>query len=269
VKSVLKYPGAKWVLADWVISHFPPTNHYVEPYFGSGAVLLSKTPSPHEVVNDLNGEVVNLFRMIRDRGAELAARVEMTPWAREEYTAYGEDSASADPIEQARMFLVRCWQAHGSRIGNRSGWKHSGNSLVCPVRLWQQVPARILAVVERLRCVEIECLPALTITGRYSTPDTLIYADPPYPYQARSDRARGRKMYRHELTNADHLALLDALDAHPGPVVLSGYHCPLYDNRLPHWHTVERRAQAEKANVRIEVLWLNDKAADTRQLRML
>lgn len=269
MKAVLKYPGAKWVLADWIAAHFPRTKHYIEPYFGSGAVLISKPPAPHEVVNDLSGEVVNLFRVIRDRGADLAAQIEMTPWAREEFFAYGEGDSVDDPVEQARMFLVRCWQAHGARVGNRSGWKHNGSkSLVCPVRLWQQIPDRILAVVERLRGVEIECLPALTIIGRYSTSDALIYADPPYPYQARSDRARGRKMYTHEMTNTDHLELLAALEAHPGPVVLSGYHCPLYDERLAHWHTVAHQAQAEKANIRTEVLWLND-AACPQQARFL
>ena len=269
MRAVLKYPGAKWVLAEWIASHFPDTNHYVEPYFGSGAVLLSRAPAPHEVVNDLAGDVVNLFRTIRDQGAELAAAVEMTPWAREEYQAWGNDDSTDDPVERARRFLVRCWQAHGARIGNRSGWKHSGTSLTCPVRLWQQLPVRILAVVERLRSVEIECLPALTIIGRYSTPDTLIYADPPYMWAARSDRIKGRKSYLHEMTDADHAALLDALEAHPGPVVLSGYHCRLYDTRLAHWHVVERQAQAEKAKSRTEVLWLNEQAATTRQLRML
>jgi DNA adenine methylase len=85
----------------------------------------------------------------------------------------------------------------------------------------------------------------------------LIYADPPYPLSTRSG-----KMYQHEMTDADHLTLLDALDAHPGPVVLSGYHCALYDDRLRHWSTREKQAQAEKGNTRTEVLWLNQTCID-------
>lgn len=254
IKPILKYPGAKWSMAEWIVGHLPPHVHYIEPYFGSGAVFFNKSTSAHEVVNDLDGRIINMFRVARERGAELAALIELTPYSRTEY--YASYKASDDPLEDARRMLVRSWQAHGFKLCCRTGWRHNGSKSIQPITtLWKALPERLLAVLHRLRDAEIESTPALTLIERYKTHDTLIYADPPYPLSTRSG-----KMYQHEMTDADHLALLDALDAHPGPVVLSGYACALYDDRLPHWHRVTKQVQAEKGNMRTEVLWLNERA---------
>lgn len=257
IKPILKYPGAKWNLAEWIISHFPAHAQYVEPYFGSGAVFFNKQPAKHEVINDLDGRLVNLFRVARTQGNELAALVNVTPYARSEY--YLSYELSTDPLEDARRFLVRCWMAHGLKPYCRTGWRHTGSKSLQPItNLWNDLPERILAVLHRLKNAEIESLPSLVLIERYKTADTLIYADPPYVLSTRSHR----KIYGHEMTDADHLNLLDALDAHPGPVVLSGYHCALYDDRLQHWHTREKQAQAEKGTTRTEVLWLNQVCID-------
>lgn len=255
IKPILKYPGAKWNCAEWIISHFPAHAHYVEPYFGSGAVFFNKPPAKHEVINDLSGDVVNLFRVIRERGEELAALIEMTPWAREEYEQSYE--ATDDPLERARRFVVRCWQGHGgANIVGKSAWRHQGRDAndkkQLPAQKWLYMPNKIRALVERLRGVEVENRPAVDVIARHNTPGILIYADPPYPQGERRPR-----MYQHEMTDADHATLLDALDAHPGPVVLSGYACPLYDDRLAHWARRTKEVQAEKGNKRTEVLWLN------------
>lgn len=252
IKPIVKYPGAKWKIASWIVEHLPPHVHYVEPFFGSGAVFFNKPPAKHEVINDLSGDVVNLFRVIREHGEELAALVDLTPYSREEY--YSSYERTGEPLEDARRFLVRSWQAHGFKVNYRTGWRHNGSKSLQPITtLWNRVPASIRDVAIRLKDAEIEHTPAMAIIERYATADTLIYADPPYVLDTR-DR---RKLYQHEMTDADHVLLLDALDAHPGPVVLSGYRCPLYDNRLAHWTAVEKRTQAEKGNTRTEVLWLN------------
>ncbi len=255
VRPVVKYPGMKFSAAPWIIGQFPRHAHYLEPFFGSGIVLMNKPPAAHEVVNDLDDNVVNLFRVIRECGDQLADLVEMTPYARAEYELC-KSEYSHDPVEQARRFVVQCWQGHGSSAGGRgAGWKnggqHGANQMVA--QTWQRVPDRIRAVIERMRGVEIEHRPALEVIERYGTEDTLIYADPPYPKSTRN----GRFYVHDDMTDADHLALLDVLDAHLGPVVLSGYHCALYDGRLAHWQMRERRVQAEKGNTRTEVLWLN------------
>jgi DNA adenine methylase len=257
IKPILKYPGAKATMADWIASFFPAHVHYCEPYTGTGAVFFAKDKAPHEVINDLDGRLVNCFRMVRERGGELAQLVEATPYARAEY--YASYGPSDDPLEDARRFLVRCWQAHGFKPWCRTGWRNNGSKSLQPITvLWNDVPARIRAVMARLKDAEIESIPALALIERYKTPDTLLYCDPPYVLSTRSHK----KIYKYEMTDAEHLTLLDALDAHPGPVVLSGYHCALYDDRLRHWHTREKRVQAEKGNTRTEVLWLNQVCID-------
>lgn len=256
---MLKYPGSKWRLADWIISHFPPHTTYLEPFFGSGAVFFTKEPSKVETINDLDGNVVNLFRVIRERPEELAAQVEMTPWAREEY--YLSYERPQDPLENARRFLVRYWQGFGSRLGNNAGWKNNiegRNSGLC---VWQSLPERIKVVADRLKGVQIENQPAVQLIERYGFKTVLIYADPPYLWTTRSDRAKGRKLYVHEMTEAEHIELLEALDRHPGPVLLSGYDSRLYNERLRHWVRRKAKATAEKGLARVEVLYLNPVAA--------
>lgn len=262
IKPILKYPGAKWNLAAWIISHFPAHKHYVEPYFGSGAVFFNKKPAAHEVINDLSGDVVNLFRVIRERGEELAALIEMTPWAREEFDTAKEQHV--DSVERARRFLIRSYQGHsGGGLRGENTWSYAAvrkadsSGDFYPIRTWHQLPDRVLGMVNRLIQAEIDNRTAVEVITRCASSDVLIYADPPYKMDAR--RAG---IYAHEMTDADHVLLLDALDAHPGPVVLSGYHCALYDERLAHWHVREKQAQAEKGNTRTEVLWLNQVCID-------
>jgi len=251
-RPILKYPGAKWKYAAWITQYIPRSVTYLEPYFGSGAVYFNLPWTPkNAVLNDLDNDIVNLFRMIRERGAELATLIEMTPWARAEYEA--SFTPTDDPMEAARRFVVRCWQAHGTRTNVRTGWRNVGVSASgSTVSLWKKLPQRVHAVIDRLRDAEIECRPALEIIERYRSPDVAIYADPPYVLATRAG-----EMYEHEMTDTEHLALLDALDAHPGPVVLSGYACALYDNRLSKWHRIETRSISEKGGVRTEVIWMN------------
>ena len=239
-------------MAEWIVSHFPTHIHYLEPYAGTLAAFFAKDKAPHEVVNDMDDRLVNLFAIVRTRGDELARAIAMTPYSRAEY--YASYEPSDDPLEDARRFLVRSWQAHGFKSFCRTGWRNNGVKSFQPITiLWNDLPDRILAVVARLKDAELENAPAVALIERYKSADTLIYADPPYVLSTR----KGRKLYRHEMTDTDHLILLDALDTHPGPVVLSGYHCALYDDRLAHWSVRERKVQAEKGQTRTEVLWLN------------
>ncbi|MCL6437230.1 MAG: DNA adenine methylase [Rubrobacteraceae bacterium] len=272
---VVKYPGGKWRIADWIIRHMPPHDTYLEPFFGSGAVFFRKKPARLETINDISGDVVNLFRVVREKPEELAAAVEMTPWAREEYyLSYDRDratiekTANCDPaVEAARRFLVRCWQGHGSRLGSSNGWRsvlqvNRGPTAV-PYRQWKNVPGRILAATDRLKDAQIECRPAAEIITAYRLPEVLIYADPPYVLSTRD-----RKQYAHEMTDEDHEELLDLLMRHPGPVLISGYANPLYESVLSDWVRVETRTLAEKAKIREEVLWINPVAAEALDGRL-
>ena len=265
IKPILKYPGAKWSRAPWIIKHFPEHTRYLEPYAGSAAVFFGKDPVEHEVLGDTNRSLTNLFEVIRERAEELAWMIEMTPWSEDEYASYerpGQYDGSGNALEDARRFLVRTWQAHGTKLGSTCGWRHKGiASNSSTTRLWRKLPERILAVVDRLKDAEIRNRPALELIEYYRHPSYLIYADPPYLLSTRT-----YNLYPNEMTDSEHMQLLDALDNHPGPVVLSGYAHPLYDERLGHWDRLSMLALAEHGQARTEVLWLNQKAARCQQL---
>lgn len=263
---ILKWPGSKWRMARGIAATLPAHRAYLEPFAGSLALLFAKPRSFVETVGDVNGDVVNLFRVVRERPADLAAAAALTPYARAECDLAWAEERVGEPVEDARRFLVRCWMNHGQKQVRKGGWAHTtgasrnGRASGVPNRAgqWAQLPDRIWAVVGRLQGVQIESRPALDLIARHAHADCLIYADPPYP---RATRTEG--LYRDEMTDADHGALLDALDAHPGPVILSGYACPLYDGRLVHWHRTEIAANAEKGLPRTEVIWRNARAATT------
>jgi DNA adenine methylase len=252
IAPVLRYPGAKWRIADWIISYLPPHTHYLEPYFGSGAVFFNKPPSNVETINDIDGQVVNLFRVLREQPDELVRLIEFTPWSRQEY--YESYTLTGDPLEDARRFLVRCWQGHGTRTNSRTGWRNKVTDAKTTdyVAIWARLPRRITAIGSRLKNVQVENTPAVDLIQRNNADNVLIYADPPYNLNTRSG-----PMYAHEMNDADHEELLEVLDKHPGPVLLSGYANPMYDERLKHWDRVTKRALAEKGKERTEVLWIN------------
>lgn len=248
----LRYPGAKWSLGAQIAQHFPPHYHYVEPYFGSGAVYFSKSQSPHELVNDLSGTVVNFFRTLRDHTDELLWKLETTPWSRDEYDL--SSVSSGNDLEDARRFVVRVWQAHASDLAKKTGWKNRGSSQRARGMSdrWSRVPSELASLAERLQHAEIENRPALQVIERFSTTDTLIYADPPYLPETRT-----QKMYEHEMSREQHEELLVALKRHRGSVVLSGYSNELYDDILNDWQRISLKApKVEGGASRTEVLWI-------------
>ena len=261
MKSVLKYPGSKWSIAKHIISFFPRHHTYIEPYFGSGAVLFNKKPSAIETVNDLDWEVCNLFNCIRKDSERLAGLVSMIPYSRSEYDdtfkiCINDLLCQADPFQKAARFLIQCWQGHGFRTnGYKVGWKNDvqGREAMYAVKNWYRLPGWILAITDRLKQVQIENRPALEVIARHRYPNVLIYADPPYLLETRT-----AKQYKHEMTEQDHVDLLEMLQQHPGLVVLSGYQSELYDEMLKGWHKESIKGRAEYSGQdRLEVLWMN------------
>ena len=258
--ALIKYPGSKWRLAPWIISQFPEHHSYLEPFFGSGAVLFNKPPSRIETVNDLDGEVVNFFECIRKDPERLARAVYLTPYSREVYDkAYDmQDSAGGmdtGPFERAVAFCIRLNQGHGFRTsGEKVGWKNDvqGRERAYAVRGWNMMPDKIMQAAERLKGVQIECRPAVELIRRFNFPNVLIYADPPYVLGTRYG-----KQYRHEMADKDHEELLDALLAHKGPDIISGYPSPLYDDALHGWRRVESIGHTQNGTRKTEVLWMN------------
>lgn len=272
MRSVLRYPGGKAKIADWIVSHLPPHDIYIEPFFGGGSVFFAKPPARIEVINDLDDRVVNLFRVIRERPEELARLVSLTPWARSEFLA--SDDVAGDALEDARRFLVRVWMAHGGKLAYRTGWRNGwaggkDASRGGPAKVWLTIPDRIALVAERLRETIIDNRPAVDSLAQWAHPSCLVYADPPYLHNTRDRDGGGRgRIYAHEMTDEDHRQLLDVLDVHPGPVAISGYASDLYDDRLAHWRRVDRANRAYRGAERTEVLWLNPVAAATAERRI-
>ena len=256
MNAVIKYPGAKWSLAKWIVGQFPTHHSYLEPFFGSGAVLFNKPRSHIETVNDLDGDVVNFFRWVRDDPERLAQEIYWMPYARQTYDqAYDSMNAETDSLRQAVAFRVRMMQGHGFRTtGEKVGWKNDvqGRERAYAARAWTEMPDIILHAAERLRGVQIEQRPAAELIRRFNFPNVLIYCDPPYVLSTRHG-----KQYRHEMTDADHVELLAALKAHRGPVMISGYPSELYDRELSGWRRETTTATDQTSRVRQEVLWMN------------
>jgi DNA adenine methylase len=254
MRAIMKYPGSKWGLAKWIISHFPEHHSYLEPYFGSGAVLFNKPRSNIETVNDLDGDVVNLFDWIKRDPERLAHEIYYTPYARQ---VYKEAFASEpeDSLEKAVNFYVCLQMSHGFRTtGEKVGWKNDiqGRERAYAAKDWCNLPEKIMQAAERLRGVQIECMPAVELIRRFNSPKVLIYADPPYLLVTRHGR-----QYRHEMSDGDHEELLDALLDHTGPVLISGYDSPLYQERLRSWRREEAVSYSQIASRKTEVLWMN------------
>lgn len=274
-RPVLRWHGGKWRLAPFIIQNLPPHRVYVEPFGGAASVLLRKPRAYAEIYNDLDGDVVNLFNILRsDRAPELIRVLELTPFARDEFD--GAYEISNDPVEEARRLIIRSFMGFGSdgfnrntRTGFRSASNRSGTT---PAHDWVNYPENLRAIIKRLQGVVIERRPAADVVAKYDGVETLHYLDPPYMPETRSDKSRKfgdlYHAYAHEMTAADHEGLLQTARSLAGAVVISGYPTSLYDRALNGWHRVTCAALADGAAKRTEVLWINP-AAIARMERLI
>lgn len=253
-RPVLQYFGGKWVIAPWIIEHFPPHDVYVEPFGGGASVLMRKSRSRIEVYNDIDAEIVNLFRVLRDSGADLAALVRMTPFARDEFAQAYE--RTEEPIERARRTLVRSIMGFGSNghnITHKTGFRAASSSSGShPSADWERQPDMIRAAVDRFRGIVIENKDAKSVMVQQDSERTLHFVDPPYVIGSRPQTAGA---YTHEMTDGQHEELCYFLKTLKGMVVLCGYENEIY-KRLG-WETDKRETYADGARERTEVLWLN------------
>lgn len=263
-RPALRWHGGKWVLAPWIISHFPKHRVYVEPFGGAASVLMRKPRAYAEVYNDLDDEVVNLFEVLRsDRAADLVQLLHLTPFASTEFKA--AYAPSDDPVERARRTVVKSFQGFGSNAIHRtSGFRSNSNrSGTTPARDWRNYPEALPAIIDRLRGVTVTCRDAREVMAAHDAPETLHYLDPPYVLATRTDACAD---YAHEMTDDQHADLLAFLRTLKGYVVVSGYPHPAYDAALDGWVRVQRKALADGAATRTEVLWMNYKPASQGNL---
>ncbi len=253
MNSILNYPGAKWGMAKEIVSLMPPHRSYLEPFFGSGAVLFNKPSSAIETVNDLDGDIVNFFKVLKERPDELAEAISLTPYAREVFDDAHENRGEGE-FDRAYRFAIRSRMGHGFKTYQKTGFKidvYARERSYC-VNVWNRMPELLLEAAARLKQVQIENRPALELIQKFNYDNVLIYADPPYLLNT-----RGGKQYRCEMNDQDHIDLLAALVKHKGYVILSGYPSELYDHELRNWSKIERKSYNQNSDARTEVLWCN------------
>lgn len=254
-RPALRYHGGKWRLAPWITSYFPDHVCYVEPFGGGGSVLLWKAPSFAEVYNDLNGDVVNFFRVLREHPDALLRAIELTPYSRREYLDARRIEPKDNEIERARKFYVLTSQGRGrAGAAEPGGWRFMSRAtrFRTPAQDWHE-HEHLWLIVQRLKRVQIESDDAATVIRRYDGPGTLFYVDPPYV-----SSTRGRHLYQIDMDDAQHIALAELLHEVDGAVIVSGYPSALYDRLFAGWRREERVVMKDnQAGAATEVLWLS------------
>jgi DNA adenine methylase len=254
--------GGKFNLLDWLLPLLPSCHHFCEPFGGSGVVLLNRPPSPVETYNDIDGEVVNFFRVLRDKPNELIRAIALTPFSREEYfVAIHERRDDLSDVERARRFYIRARQsrtglAQTATLGRWANCRRtSRNGMSGVISRWLGGLEDLEWIAGRLLRVQIENRPAIEVIRLYDDPDTLFYIDPPYPHEARGDA----RAYGFEMTDDEHRELADILHRCRAKVAVSGYHCPLLDTLYRDWncHEAPPKLCHSVKKPRREVLWTN------------
>lgn len=262
----MPYFGGKQRIAEQIVDLFPPHGHYIEPFAGGLSVFFAKPPAKLETINDMDGDIVNFWRVLRERPEDLIRACALTPHARAEHVA-SRNRDGLDALERARLVWVGLTQGRSGQL-MRTGWRNymnpAGVSLGVPGYLDGYVN-RMAAAAERLHRASLECRPALEVIddyGRYR--GALLYVDPPYLADVRGGR-NATTSYQVEMKHVvQHAELLNALRGVRAAVALSGYAHPLYDETLADWHRIEIRAFTGKGSSvdadsgkRTEVLWTN------------
>ncbi|MCP2731091.1 DNA adenine methylase [Limnofasciculus baicalensis] len=254
--------GGKFNHLNWLLPLLPESTHYCEPFGGSAAVLINKKPSPVETYNDIDGEVVNFFRVLRNNPDELIKAIGLTPFSREELRIAVEESiTNLSELERARRFFVRARQVRTglAQTATAGRWAHckltSRAGMAGAVSRWLGSVEGLSEIVQRLLRVQIENAPAIEVIQRYDSEETFFYCDPPYPHESRGDS----NAYGYEMTDREHQELAEVLGNVKGKVALSGYHCELLDTLYKDWNYIEsnpKRCFSVK-QPRTEVLWIN------------
>jgi DNA adenine methylase len=256
--------GGKFSHLNWLLPLLPECHHYCEPFAGSAAVLLNRPPSPVETYNDIDGEVANFFRSLRDHRDELVEAIALTPFSREEFyhaVSVNASGNSLSGLERARLFFVRARQARTGlaqtaslgRWANCKNTSRAGMSGV--VSRWLGSVEDLPEIAFRLLRVQIENRPALEVIRLYDSPQTLFYCDPPYVHSTRGDS----KAYAFEMKDREHTDLALVLSKCEGKAAVSGYRCDLMDELYKGWRCVEappKNCHSIK-KVRREALWMN------------
>lgn len=249
------YFGSKASLAEFIISLFPQHTHYIEPFGGSGAVLLNKPSSSIETYNDLDRDVVTFFKVLREQPDELAYQIRYTPYSRDEYNLAKSDEPISD-LERARRFYVKIRQGFNATTRTYTGWRRevkASRGVACS-KSWQNSLPDVQALAVRLGQVQIENRDAHSLIQECDSPGALFYIDPPYVLKTR----KYKRAYAHEMSDRQHDILAKLLNGLQGKVILSGYNCELYEDLYSSWKRIDIPVTLRSSKgQRVESLWLN------------
>lgn len=264
VKPPFGYYGAKQKIASQIIKMMPPHYAWVEAFCGSSAITFAKTPAPIEVINDKNGEIVNLFDQLRTNCENLCRAITLTPYAREEFLKARIPSKGASKVERARRFLITSMMTvNGTQQNSHCGFSFSSSyvrqNTEARVSRWNNLPGRLAQVAERLRHVRVENRDACELLEMFlMRPATLVYLDPPYFVK------REHRYVIDANDEAFHTDLLKLCVQAKCMILLSGYATPLYDELLTRkdgWKKqvieTHTRDTSGKNYARQEILWMN------------
>ncbi|MDC4634080.1 DNA adenine methylase [Acinetobacter baumannii] len=263
---LIRYHGGKFRLAPWVLSHFPSHTCYTEAFGGAAGVLLQKPRAYAEVYNDLDGEIVNLFRVLRneEHRNKLVEQLVFTPYSRDDFQEAWEPCD--DPVEKARRLIIRAQMGFGSAGASKgiTGFRiDTKRAYGTAQALWVTYPNHLAIVGQRLSGVLIENRPAIQVLQDHDDSETLHYVDPPYVHDTRYSGAKTGRVYRHEMSDQDHEELLKVLLELEGKVIVSGYPSEIYNDYLAKWKRVDTSARISSGrgtDVRTECLWISPNA---------
>lgn len=263
---LIRYHGGKFRLAHWVIAQMPNHTCYTEAFGGAAGVLLQKPRAYAEVYNDLDGDIVNLFQVLRNSELrdQLIEQLVLTPYSREEFE--NAWSVATTEVERARRTIIRAQMGFGSAGATKgiTGFRiDTKRQYGTAQSLWATYPEHLQFIGQRLSSVLIENRPAVQVLKDHDASTTLHYVDPPYVHDTRYAGAKAGRIYRHEMNNDEHMELLKTLLELEGMVMLSGYPSELYDDVLKGWNRVETKARISAGrgtDTRTECLWINPAA---------
>ena len=264
--------GGKFSHLNWLLPLLPQATHFCDVFGGSAAVLINRAPAPVETYNDIDGDVVNFFRVLRKQKDALIEAIGLSPFSRAEFeAAISEPGEGLSDLERARRFYILARQVRTGLAQKASSgrWAHclltSRAGMAGAVSRWLGSVEDLAAIAQRLLRVQIENAPAIEVIQRYDSRETLFYCDPPYPHGSRGDR----NAYAFEMTDDEHRELARVLHRVKGKVALSSYHCDLMDELYGDWRYLEapvKNCHSVKTP-RTEVLWVNYDPAKEDQWR--
>jgi DNA adenine methylase len=258
----VRYTGSKWRISKWIIQHMPPHNLYLEPFCGGASVFFRKDPARVEILNDLEDDIPNFFKVLRDRTHELVRALTLTPFSR--YELRTAHLPCEDELERARRFYVRSWQKFtGASQGHEGAWRYGKAHDRSPLDDWMRHEG-LAKIANRLRKVYIESDTAINSIQRHDSAEALIFCDPPYVSATCTEDA-----YANSMTDADHAELAKCLHQIKGMAMISGYASELYRDLYADWKMVTTQAYTSKTIARTECLWISPKAQAKQMQRPL